>query len=157
MKIAVFSDSHSDVSKMAEVLRKSHFDLILHLGDYVRDANKLSSLFPNLPIIKIRGNNDSFSDEADTRVEQYFGLTLFLTHGHQYSYIYTASEIYQDALLKNADIALFGHTHSAYIEQRGSVLILNPGSISRPRGGRASWACITVDESKNVRAEIIKV
>ncbi|MCX7615389.1 MAG: metallophosphoesterase [Clostridiales bacterium] len=157
MKIAVFSDSHSSIARMAEAIKKNHFDVIIHLGDYVRDAQKLSLMFPELKIFKVRGNNDIFADEADTLVEQISGLTFFMTHGHKYSYTYPTNKIYQEALDSNADIALFGHTHTAYVERRGNILILNPGSISMPRHGRASWACITIDGSKDIRSEIIEV
>jgi hypothetical protein len=48
-----------------------------------------------------------------------------------------------------ADILLFGHTHIAEIVKNGSGYILNPGSISDPRGNSSeSYAIIEINNSK---------
>lgn len=51
MKILVISDTHGDTYKAEEAIRiNKGINLIIHLGDYFRDAQKLSSLFLNIPI-----------------------------------------------------------------------------------------------------------
>jgi putative phosphoesterase len=54
--------------------------------------------------------------------------------------IYSAEE-------NDCDIALFGHIHQPVDETFGDVRILNPGSISRPRGGsRKSYIVMEMSE-----------
>ncbi|MEI3524175.1 MAG: metallophosphoesterase family protein [Anaerotignum sp.] len=36
---------------------------------------------------------------------------------------------------QGADVVLFGHTHRPVYDDRGRVMLFNPGSISMPRGG----------------------
>ncbi len=157
MKIAVFSDSHSDVMRIIGILKKEPADLVLHLGDMVRDALRLQGAFPEIPVLIVKGNNDFLSTAPSERVERVSGLTLFMTHGHRYPFGYEAKELYRDAVGQSADIALFGHTHVPCLERRGPLLILNPGSISLPRRGlKPSWARITIDEAGNVTPEIVE-
>ncbi|MDP4109260.1 MAG: metallophosphoesterase [Bacillota bacterium] len=158
LKIAVFSDSHSNVRRMAEILEKNPSDLLIHLGDYISDAHKLSAAFPGLPVILVKGNNDFYHNEPETRTEKICNLTFFLTHGHRYPFSSEPLGLYEDALSKSADIALFGHTHFPFIKQKSGVLLLNPGSISLPRkGSRPTWARITLDGTTNIHAEIIEI
>jgi putative phosphoesterase len=53
---------------------------------------------------------------------------IFATHGHIFN---------EDHLppLKRGDILLHGHTHIWKAENRGDYTILNPGSVSIPKGG----------------------
>ena len=44
-------------------------------------------------------------------------------------------------------LLLFGHTHWAFVEVQRGILVLNPGSISRPRGrDRPTFAVIHMPE-----------
>jgi putative phosphoesterase len=66
---------------------------------------------------------------------------LFITHGHNYS---------PDNLPKNINentIFCFGHTHIPEAYTKDNIYILNPGSITLPKGGSAnSYAVITDNE-----------
>lgn len=79
------------------------------------------------------------------------GLSFAVYHGSPTepltSYIYPAdAEKNADRLLNHthADILIIGHTHIPYQVNRGSKLILNPGSVGQPRDGdpRASYLTI---------------
>ncbi|MCI5523319.1 MAG: metallophosphoesterase [Spirochaetales bacterium] len=61
---------------------------------------------------------------------------IFFTHGHHYG-IYSGTDSLLDAAKElDCDIALFGHTHLPYNQfEKPRTMILNPGSISLPRGG----------------------
>ena len=69
------------------------------------------------------------------------GHRFFCTHGHLYSVNYGIDTLVYAAEEKNCDIVLFGHTHRPFNEfvegsfGRPKVHVLNPGSISLPRGG----------------------
>ena len=50
---------------------------------------------------------------------------------------------------KGCEAALFGHTHHAVMKKSDDgILILNPGSTSRPRGGNASFAVLESEGGK---------
>lgn len=49
VKLLVISDSHGNTSLAEKVLKKHEdVDMVIHLGDYFRDANRLEELFPQL-------------------------------------------------------------------------------------------------------------
>lgn len=39
----------------------------------------------------------------------------------------------EEAKLRKADIAFYGHTHRPLIELRDGIMVINPGSLSYPR------------------------
>ena len=47
MRLAVFSDSHGFCASMIGAVRAYRPDMILHLGDYSRDAEELIKEFPS--------------------------------------------------------------------------------------------------------------
>ncbi len=65
VKILVISDTHGDTNKAEEAIRTNKgINLIIHLGDYFRDAQKLSNLFPDIPIEYIYGNSDFMIEDV---------------------------------------------------------------------------------------------
>ena len=65
MKILVISDTHGDIEKAEEVIKKNKdISLIIHLGDYFRDAQKLSGMFPEIPVEYIYGNSDFMIEDT---------------------------------------------------------------------------------------------
>jgi putative phosphoesterase len=56
------------------------------------------------------------------------GLTIYATHGH----IYNKEHLLP---MQKGDILLHGHTHILTAETFGDITILNPGSVSIPKGG----------------------
>ena len=56
------------------------------------------------------------------------GLTFYATHGHVY---------HPECLppMKKGDILIYGHTHLLRAEALGDYYVVNPGSISIPKGG----------------------
>ena len=58
MKMLVISDTHGKISKAYEVAQRIHdLDLLVHLGDYERDAEELSRLL-EIRSVAVRGNCD---------------------------------------------------------------------------------------------------
>ena len=54
MKAAVFSDTHSNTAKMVEAVRSAMPDVLIHLGDFERDAEVLRREFPDIPLYNVR-------------------------------------------------------------------------------------------------------
>lgn len=151
MKILVMSDTHGDMDKAEEAVR-SHgsIDLIIHLGDYFRDAEKLSDIFPGIPIEYIYGNSDfMIGDVPAEKVLEFEGKRIFATHGHRYSVKWGYDKLYKKAEDMKADIILFGHTHVAELVEKDGCVLLNPGSISESRSSeQESYAIIEISKGR---------
>lgn len=148
MRALIISDIHGSVEAAEKAL--DHFeslkcDEIWILGD----VGMISSFndYKNL-ITAVRGNCDTdysamaldFPVEEDYQVIERDGLNFFLTHGHLFSADYFSKDEMKfiDPLGDHRDISAFlcGHSHIWRIERnRKGVLVVNPGSLSRPRGG----------------------
>ena len=63
------------------------------------------------------------------------------------------------AALADADVLVFGHTHKPWIKEIGGVLMVNDGSVGKPKDGdpRAAWALCAVAAGKPVQVEIRRV
>jgi len=159
MKILVISDTHGDIDKAKKVIRENEgVNLIIHLGDYFRDAEKLSTLFPDIPIEYIYGNSDfMIGDVPDEKILEYFGKKIFITHGHRYSVKWDYDKLYRKAEEMKLDVVLFGHTHVADVKKNGRYFVLNPGSISDPRDDSTeSYAIIEIDD-EGVNSRLVYV
>jgi len=157
MKILVISDTHGEIDKAKEAIEdNSDIDLIIHLGDYFRDAQKLSDLFPAIPMEYIYGNSDfMIGDVPSEKLLEYKGKKIFITHGHRYSVKWDYEKLYKKAEETGADILLFGHTHVAELIKRDKYTIRNPGSTSDPRGEEnESYAILEIKDGK-LEAKII--
>ena len=142
MKILVLSDSHQIMKYMVEAVELEHPDYVIHLGDCVGDAQDLQKHYPMLPIAFVRGNCDFFDLEEETKLTEYDGVRILITHGHKYGvksgllrYLLAAKE-------NQVDIALFGHTHCAYCENESGIWMVNPGSCGA--GARPTYAIIEI-------------
>ena len=141
MRVAVFSDTHSVTSPMVDAVRRSHPDVLIHLGDHERDAGVLLREFPEIPLYQVSGNCDFASFAPLTLAVPIGPVRVFLTHGH----LYAAKE-------ENAQLALFGHTHIPFHEDIGGVKVINPGSAGR--GRPRTWALLEIFENGGIAAEI---
>lgn len=132
MKILIFSDTHGNNKRMMEIaLQNPDADLVLHLGDNVRDAMKLNESTP-VKVLWVKGNTDHVNEKEDLILEVE-GYKIFLTHGHLYGIKSGLQNLYYKCKQEGADIALFGHSHIAVNEEIGGIVFLNPGSIGDKR------------------------
>lgn len=144
-RIVVFSDTHRDINNCIRILDNLiDVDMIIHLGDHISDAENISYLYPDIEMIKIRGNNDfNYTVPLETVVEC-DDVKIFCCHGHMYK---------QETLFKIAEdegcsIILRGHTHRSEKITDSGITLLNPGSISRPRDTYCSYGVIEIDDGK---------
>lgn len=151
MKILVISDTHGDIDKAEKAIRRNRdADLIIHLGDYFRDAQKLSAIFPDIPFEYIYGNSDFMIEDVPAeKLLELEGKRIFLTHGHRYSVKWDYEKLYRKAEELKVDLLLFGHTHIPDLIKRNGYYVLNPGSTSDPRDdSNESYAIIEIDGDK---------
>lgn len=150
MRAVILSDSHGDTASCERAIQSAgEIDLILHLGDIVRDVNYLESRYYPIPVKSVTGNNDFFHTGDYERVVEFDGHRIFMCHGHTLGVNRGHERLINAAMRNNCSVALYGHTHRAFYEKNESgVLVVNPGSCSRPRGGEPSFAVLETDKSK---------
>ncbi|MDO4294648.1 MAG: phosphodiesterase [bacterium] len=160
MKYMFASDIHGSAyycRKMLQVFEESKADRLILLGDilYHGPRNDLPKEYAPKEVIAmlnavkqkilcVRGNCDTEVDQmvlefpllADYAVLVLNGLTFYATHGHVFN---------ENALppIQEDDILIHGHTHLLKADKVGNHWILNPGSVSIPKGGNpASYAML---------------
>lgn len=162
MKYIFASDIHGSAwycRKLLEEYRRSGADRLILLGDllYHGPRNDLPREYApkevtamlngvKNEIYAVRGNCEAEVDQmvlefpvmADYAVLVLNGLTFYATHGHMY---------HQDHLppMKDGDILIHGHTHLLKAERMGTGYVLNPGSVSIPKGGNPATFAILED------------
>lgn len=134
MKILVFSDSHNQIIHMQEAIQKELPDMVIHLGDMVKDARAIEKAFPNSKVIFVAGNNDFDYKVPSEMVLEIENKKFFITHGHKYNVKYGLERIFYSAREKQADVLLFGHTHLPYNSYEYGIYALNPGASSKSYG-----------------------
>ena len=136
MKILVISDSHGGVSALNEALQRSGkgAELVIFLGDGLKDIAYCKSAYPSLTFFEVRGNCDFMC--ADTPIESVLeldGVRVLITHGHKYNVKHGLSQLLEEAVAKDVDAVLFGHTHMPtdlceYVGEK-RIQLFNPGSL----------------------------
>lgn len=159
----VVSDIHGALSgaqAMEEAFSYHHADKILCLGDvlYHGPRNNLPSDYAPKEVITImntfkdkiiavRGNCDAEVDQmvlnfpitADYNILFHGAHQIFISHGH----VYGPNNL---PTLSERDSFLSGHTHIPTAYEKDGILLLNPGSISLPKGNHPrTYAIINED------------
>lgn len=136
MKILVFSDSHSNSRKMKEAidLHKHTCEVVIFLGDGLKDIYFLKEQYPTIAFFAVKGNCDFFDYETEKeRMLCLDGINIMITHGDLYGVKGGYGNIAVQAEKKGADAVFFGHTHIPYdniMEINGkSIHLFNPGSV----------------------------
>lgn len=164
MKYMFASDIHGSAyycRKLMEEYKKSGAERLILLGDllYHGPRNDLPKEYAPKEVIAmlnqrkdeiytVRGNCEAEVDQmvldfpvlADYAVLVLNGLTFFATHGHHFN---------QEQLppMKKGDILVHGHTHLLKAEKAGDYYILNPGSVSIPKGGNPATFAVLEEQT----------
>jgi putative phosphoesterase len=177
MKYLVVSDIHgsrSGAQCVPDCLARHGCDTVLLCGDvlYHGPRNDLPEDYAPKEVIAIlnplqehiiavRGNCDAEVDQmvldfaltADYDILPLGSRRVFMSHGHVYG---------PDRLpkLKPSDIFLSGHTHIPTALEKDGIYLLNPGSVSLPKGGHPKtyglleedgFTVFTMDHSEYMR------
>ncbi len=152
MRAIVLSDSHGDASSLERAIAsvgEKNIDMIIHLGDIARDVDYLEMLYYPIRVASVVGNNDFMRQGDHERVIDFDGHKIFICHGHTLGVSYGTERLEAIARQKGCEAALFGHTHSNVLKKcEDGLIILNPGSVSRPRGTKASFAILETENGK---------
>lgn len=173
MKIMVASDIHGSAyycRKLLEAFDASGADRLWILGDilYHGPRNDLPREYGPKAVVEmlgsykdriyaVRGNCDTEVDQmvlpfpimADYGLLSVEGKALYATHGHVF---------HPDHLppMQEGDALLYGHTHllraeRLVVEGIGQITVLNPGSVSLPKGGNPATYGILEDGVFSIR------
>lgn len=146
MKILVFSDSHGRLLGMYDAIERESPDAVIHLGDCYEDACDLRRSYPSLPVYAVRGNNDFEPDAPPYMVIAPENFLIYITHGHRERVTWSSvGNLPVRAAQEGCALALYGHTHRVFDQTICGVRVVNPGSISLPRGGPAGYVRMTVE------------
>ena len=163
MKLMIASDIHGSAywcKKMLKAFEQNGAEKLILLGDilYHGPRNDLPKEYAPKEVITmlnemkneiyaVRGNCEAEVDQmvlqfpilADYALLVLDGKTFYATHGHVFN---------QDHLppMQDGDILVHGHTHLLKAEkvetECGTITVLNPGSVSIPKGGNPNTYAI---------------
>lgn len=154
MRIGVFSDTHGDLRPLFSLREKlRELDAVFHCGDFAEEARDIGAFF-HCPYYAVRGNCDYYSSEPLEKLVTLGGKTFLLLHGH--TCMGEMSLAYKGQMA-HADAVLFGHSHVPYEYWHNGILLLNPGSLSRPRAlSKAGCVLLTIEDG-NIRTQRLEV
>ncbi len=152
--ILVLSDIHGRVGYAIDAVKEHpECKTVIFLGDGTRHLAALERASEGKAFFAVCGNCDTFLDGVGEKeaVLEICGHRIFICHGHTRMVKYGTYALLCAARERNADIALYGHTHIAHEEydSESGIYLFNPGSIGEPRDGRYTYGILSMDE-KNV-------
>lgn len=154
LRLTVFSDSHGSVSDLrrAAELHLHDTDYFIFLGDGYREAVALLDSC-GVPYLAVPGNCDLLiTPPVPEELTADLGAArIFICHGYRYGVKGSLEGLAAVARARNADIALFGHTHvrcerylPGGVDGEKPLRLFNPGSISRPREGAPCYGRVDI-------------
>ncbi|MBN1666292.1 MAG: metallophosphoesterase [Anaerolineales bacterium] len=162
MRIAVMSDSHDNIWKLAQAIpHMAEADVILHCGDLISPFMivRLVQGVKDKPIHIVWGNNDGdkrlLSEMAanagnvklhgEYALLELEGLKVAINHYPKVARALAESGKY--------DLVCYGHDHTAHEEWIGDTLLLNPGELM----GMQGRSTIAMYDSERKTVEFVEV
>ncbi len=145
MEFLIFSDSHGRRRNLEVVIRRQvrQPDAVFFLGDGLSDTD---DRMMGIPVIRVRGNCDwsigGGQPVAEEEIVTFEGRRILLTHGHHQNAKSGIGGLIRAAVEKQADLVLYGHTHTPLLETipagtptasgvtEKQIILFNPGSIA---------------------------
>lgn len=148
MDIVVCSDTHGYTGFIDKLTSKyPNASLYLHAGDSELRKEEL------FPFETVKGNCDYYIDNR-IKLINVKGIKILMFHGDKF--MLDLDMLVNYAKNYDANILIHGHTHIPYYNYVEGVHILCPGSISRPRVTRSTYALIKINEYTNdIKVEIL--
>ncbi|MDD6021586.1 MAG: YfcE family phosphodiesterase [Acutalibacteraceae bacterium] len=130
MRILVMSDSHGDrFSASLAIEQQPEAKYVFHLGDGADDIEDLIPFYPDRTFVRVRGNCDFSSQLSASETVSVGGKKIYLTHGYAERVKYGLSLLVCAAREHDAEIAVFGHTHTPQTDYCDGLYLFNPGSL----------------------------
>lgn len=164
MKILVMSDTHGYIDNaVLAVGANEDLDMIIHLGDVAEDFEKIKYLclnneinLTNKEVIfhNVLGNVDNDVHGDYERILEIEGHRLLICHGHKYRVKMTDDLIFYRGKEMEVHAVIYGHTHLSRNDEIQGLKLLNPGSISLPKGKFGPSYMLLNIESGRLEAEL---
>ena len=160
MKIAILSDIHDNIWKLATLLEGLEADALIYCGDFCAPFTlvQIGEGFGG-PIHVVFGNNDGdklllarkaarfpqvalHGDFADLELA---GRRVAVTHYPEIGQPLAQGGIY--------DLVCFGHSHERSVEQVGGTVLVNPGEVM----GRFGLSTYALYDTETGQARLVEV
>jgi len=146
MKIGIISDTHSKVKKAKralDTLLSDGAEFIIHAGDIVELENLDMLEDSGVRYVAVYGNNDAHLGHHHSKYNlvqepYYFKIAntkIKLMHLPFY-------------MTPDADVVVFGHTHTFESDYKGNTLFLNSGEVCARSKPISEWAMLDISEDK---------
>ena len=145
MRLLVISDSHKNSFIIDRIIRNQpEAKHIFFLGDTVSDIEEFKNEYRDRIFHIVKGNCDGFCRYPDYDIIKLENQNILFTHGHNFSVKYGKTRLLEFAKNLGCSITLYGHTHIPDITYAEGIYLVNPGSPSRPRECKPSYAVIDI-------------
>jgi len=157
-KLILISDTHLkewNIPKRLEDLIKNS-DFVVHAGDF--DSYNVYKKFSEYDLIAVHGDSDDErvkSELPEVRVFEVEKVRFGLIH--KGNYLNEFHDLGYKAMELGVNVLIFGHVHRFVVEKFKNVVVICPGSPTKPRLSLASCAEVLVDGSKiDIRCKIVQ-
>lgn len=146
MRVLVTADTHAPNRKLPDWLVRlaGRADLVLHAGDFC-DFSTYGTFAALAPLYAVRGNNDLDLHLPERLLLRLAGVSVGIVHGDLGPGRSTAERALF-AFPERPQVVVFGHSHAQLLQRVEGVLLLNPGSPTKPREGSPSAAWLRLGD-----------
>jgi len=126
MKVGILSDTHSKVGrakKVIDLLIENGAEYLIHAGDICEVAVLEYLAEVRLPYLAVYGNNDAHMVQHHRRFNLVQEPHLFKIDDLKFKLMHLPYYMNAD----DADIIIFGHTHTFECDFKSNTLFINPG------------------------------
>lgn len=131
MRLLILSDSHGLYTACEAAVRaEPTAQVIFHLGDGAPDdLSRIGYLIGDRPVVRLPGNCDGSGTLPREVLLPFGGKKFFACHGDAYYVKYGTERLEAAARAKQADVVLYGHTHTPDCRYSSGLYIFNPGAV----------------------------
>lgn len=152
-KILVLSDTHQNfyaVDFLYPIMKES--DYVIHLGDNEKDLAKYKKELGD-KLVTVKGNCDGLT--GSEKILDVEGIKFLIVHGDKYNVRENLVDIKNSAVEKNCQVALYGHTHKAAINNFEDACLICPGTLAA-NAVKKSYVYIVVSQGE-VLPKIVEI
>jgi putative phosphoesterase len=160
MKLGIVADTHDNldaIRKAVEIFNHERVEMVIHAGDFVSPFTEQPFRTLKAPLVGVFGNNDGDKPllkekyrekgvgelHEDPYEFELAARKLIVTHKPQIVEALAVSGVY--------NVVVYGHTHKAVIERKGSekeALVINPGECCGYLMGKRTVAILELESEE---------
>jgi len=148
--MGVISDTHGLLRP--EAVKAMHgVEMILHAGD-IGKPEILTELGKIALVIAVRGNNDRDDwavEIPETQIVKIGGVSIYILHD--------IKEFSVDPAAEDHQVVVSGHSHKPSLQERDSILYLNPGSAGPRRFKLPVFVALLTIKNGEVSGEVVEL